>query len=105
MARYNRNFAKVNESGELEFAPLPLVINGDNVWTNIPEAYIENGYYPIERTKAPEKEGFYYTDFWAFENNKCVQKWEEHEIPEEPEIEDDVAEYAEAAKILLGESE
>ena len=80
MARYNKRFAKVNEERNLEFAPLPLLINGNNVWTNIPEIYIENGYYPIEKTKTPEKEGFYYISYWEFENNKCVQKWEEHEV-------------------------
>ena len=66
---YNFKFAKINESGALEYAPLPLVINGENVWTNIEGTYNEQGYYLIERTDTPIKEGYYYTDYWELENN------------------------------------
>lgn len=99
----NYRFAKLNESGGLEYAPLPLVINGENVWTNIEGTYNEQGYNLIERTDTPIKEGYYYTDYWELENNKIVQRWEEHEnpIPEPTEEE----QYAEAARILLGEAE
>ena len=31
-------------------------------------------------SKVPEKEGFYYTDFYEEEENLLVQKWKEHEI-------------------------
>ena len=118
--RYNYKFARINESGGLEYAPLPLVINGENVWTNIEAEYNALGFYEIKRTEMPEKEGFYYTDFWELaemlkkegyyytdywelSDNKIVQKWEEHEepIPEPTEEE----QYAEAARILLGEAE
>lgn len=79
--RRNLNFAKVNEDRQPEYAPIPLVINGENVWTNIAEKYIECGYYPIERTESPEKEGVYYTDYWVIEDGKCAERWEEHEEP------------------------
>lgn len=100
---YNFKFAKINESGGLEYAPLPLVINGENVWTNIEAEYNALGYYEIKRTAMPEKEGYYFTDFWELAENKIVQRWEEHEnpIPEPTEEE----QYAEAARILLGETE
>lgn len=99
----NYRFAKLNESGALEYAPVPLVINGVNVWTNIEAEYNKLGFYEIKRTEMPEKEGYYYTDYWELENNKIVQRWEEHEnpIPEPTEEE----QYAEAARILLGEAE
>ena len=100
---YNYKYAKIKEDGGLEYAPLPLVINGKNVWTNIEAEYNALGFYEIKRTEMPEKEGFYYTDFWELENNKIVQRWEEHENPVyEPTKEE---QYAEAARILLGEAE
>lgn len=100
---YNYKFAKIKEDGGLEYAPLPLVINGENVWTNIEGEYNKLGFYEIKRTEMPEKEGFYYTDYWELSENKIVQRWEEHEnpIPEPTEEE----QYAEAARILLGETE
>ena len=100
---YNYKFAKIKEDGGLEYAPLPLVIDGVNVWTNIEAEYNALGFYEIKRTAMPEKEGYYYTAFWELENNKIVQRWEEHKnpIPEPTEEE----QYAEAARILLGEAE
>lgn len=100
---YNYKYAKIKEDGALEYAPLPLVIDGKNVWTNIEAEYNALGFYEITRTEMPEKEGFYYTDFWELAENKIVQRWQEHEnpIPEPTEEE----QYAEAARILLGEAE
>lgn len=100
---YNYKYAKIKEDGALEYAPVPLVINGENVWTNIEGEYNTLGFYEIKRTEMPEKEGFYYTDYWELAENKIVQRWEEHEnpIPEPTEEE----QYAEAARILLGEAE
>ena len=83
--KYNLSFGKINETGDIEYALLPLVIDGENVWTNIPEKYIECGFYPVENTEVPEKDGYYYTSYYVIEDEKCVQKWEEHEII--PEIE------------------
>lgn len=88
MAKYNRNFGKLGESGNLEYALIPLVIEGENVWTNIPEKYIECGYFPIKKTEQPgNKEGYYYTFYYALEDNVIAQKWEEHEIPDEEIVE------------------
>ena len=100
---YNFKFAKLDESGGLEYAPLPLVINGENVWTNIEAEYNALGFYEIKRTEMPEKEGYYYTDFWELAENKIVQRWEEHEAPIPEPTEEE--QYAEAARILLGEAE
>ena len=101
--RYNYRLAKVKEDGGLEYAPLPLVINGENVWTNIESEYNKLGFYEIKRTEMPEKEGYYYTDYWELSENKIVQRWEEHENPVYEPTEEE--QYAEAAKILLGEAE
>ena len=100
---YNYKYAKIKEDGALEYAPLPLVINGKNVWTNIEAEYNKLGFYEIKRTEMPEKEGFYYTDYWELAENKIVQRWEEHEAPIPEPTEEE--QYAEAARILLGEAE
>ena len=34
----NKSFGKL-ENGALYYAPLPLVINGENIWTNIEKIY------------------------------------------------------------------
>lgn len=101
--RHNYKFAKIKEDGALEYAPLPLVINGVNVWTNIEAEYNALGFYEITRTAMPEKEGFYYTVLWELADNKIVQRWEEHEAPIPEPTEEE--QYAEAARILLGEAE
>lgn len=80
----NKSFGKL-ENGALYYAPLPLVINGENIWTNVEKIYNEQGYYAIEWTQAPTKEGYYYTYYWEMENNKIAQRWEEHEEPKSEE--------------------
>ena len=99
----NFRYAKLDENSNFEFAQLPLVIDGVNVWTNIEAEYNKLGFYEITRTEMPEKEGYYYTDFWELENNKIVQRWQEHENPVPEPTEEE--QYAEAARILLGEAE
>lgn len=99
MAKQSFNFGRPYENGEIEYAPLMLVINGVNTWTNIAKLYMDKGYYPVQHSKVPEKEGFFYTPKWEIENEKCVQKWEEHQVPA-----DETEEYAKAAKIIFGEA-
>ena len=86
MNKKNRNFGRVDESGNIEYAPLPLVVDGVNVWTNIAETYLKEGFYPIELTESPVKEGFFFTPYWEIENEKCVQKWAEHAKIEPEEV-------------------
>ena len=100
----NRNFAKSVDGISIEYAPSEFDFGGVHYnATNSEEIYNAIGYYRLERTQAPIKEGFYYTSFFELENGKMVQKWEEHEEPAEQENPD--ADYVEAAKILLGEAE
>lgn len=82
--KFNRNFAKL-ENGVLTYAPVPLVIDGENVWTNDETIYLEQGYYKVVRTEVPVNEGFYYTEYWEIEGDEIVQKWEEHVVEPEPE--------------------
>lgn len=79
--RHYYKFAKTEDGVNLEYAPIPLFIDGVNVWTNEEAKYNSLGYYEIVRTESPTKEGYYYSSFYELEENKLVEKWEEHEIP------------------------
>lgn len=84
--KFNPLYASVNEDGTLAYAPVPLVIDGVNVWTNIPEKYTQAGYYPVENTEMPVKDGYCYTSRYELLDGKALQVWDEHEVPiPEPE--------------------
>ena len=84
--KINKKFGVVNSDGSITYAPIPLPIDG-NTWTNNTEIHEECGYYPVQKTEQPIKEEFYYTPYWVVENEKCVQKWEEHKALETLETE------------------
>lgn len=77
-------------NGAVQYAPKPLVINGQRMWTNNATIYHQNGWFTVRRTPMPTKEGFYYTEYWEEdeEGYEVVQRWREHEIvePEPSEI-------------------
>ncbi len=75
----NRNFGKLDESGNVEYAPLPLVIDGENFWTNEAETYMGQGFLPIIRTEKPIEEGFCFSEYFEEEEGSLVQKWKKHE--------------------------
>ena len=80
----NRNFAKREDGISIEFAPSEFDFNGVcyNA-TNSEEVYNKIGYFRLERTEAPVKDGFFYVPFYEEENGALLQKWKEHEIPKE----------------------
>lgn len=75
----NRNFGKLDESGNIEYAPLPLVIDGENFWTNDPEKHLAQGYYPVIRTDKPVEEGFFFAEYFEFEEGNIIQYWKRYE--------------------------
>lgn len=82
----NRNFAKSEDGISLKFAPSEFDYEGVHYnATNSEEIYNAMGYFRLERTEAPSKDGFYFTPFYELENNVLLQKWEEHENPPEEE--------------------
>ena len=92
MIKLNRKFAKLKEDGALDYAPIPLPING-NTWTNSKEIHLECGYYPVQHTDRPIKEGYTYKSYWEVVDNILTQKWEEHKVePIEVAQEEDVIE-------------
>lgn len=72
-------FAKL-ENDTLVYAELPLVIDGQNVWTNDASVMLTQGFYPVVRSEMPTKDGYYYTESWAVVDNELVNTWTEHAI-------------------------
>ena len=82
------------------------MLDGVNYWTNITEKYAEMGFYPVENTEMPVKDGFYYDSRYEQQNGKVVQVWDEHEIPiPEPEpVEPDPEAQLAELEAMLNES-
>ena len=86
MILINPKHASLNGDGTLSYAPVPLVLDGVNYWTNITDKYAQAGFLPVENTDTPVKDGFYYDSRYEQQGEKIVQVWDEHEIPiPEPE--------------------
>lgn len=80
--KINRNFAKTDDGISLEFAPREFDYEGIRYnATNSEKVYNAMGYFRFIRTEMPYKEGFYFTAYYEVEDNKLVEKWEEHEEP------------------------
>lgn len=95
--KINRNFAKSEDGLSLEYAPREFDYNGVRYnATNKEEIYNDLGYFKLERTDMPSKEGYYYTAYYEVIENKLVEKWEEHEEPIVP-----TEDVATAEEILL----
>lgn len=81
---YNKSFAKTEDGKTLIYAPAQFDYNGVRYnATNREEIYNPIGFYKLVKTKIPEKEGFYYTEFFEKDGNVLYQKWEEHKIGED----------------------
>ena len=88
-------YAKLDEKGLITYAPKPLIINGEKVWTNREDLHLEQGYYPVVNTERPEKEGYIYEVYYELVDNQIIKKWRECEI-EEPVVD----EYEQAFNII-----
>ena len=72
------------KDNQLVYAPNKLIIGSEQVFNASEETYRANGYLPIVNTEQPEStETHYFTPYYAEENSKIVQQWEQHEIPNE----------------------
>lgn len=77
----NTNYGTLNQDGTIEYAPIPLNINGVDTWTNQRLDYIGEGYCDIVRTEQPEEEGYYYTSAWEQTNSFTItETWTKHAI-------------------------
>lgn len=85
------------EAGKIQYADVPLVIDGVQVWTNDPAVYATAGYLPVMMAEKPQKDGYIYTCEFVELDGAIVQVWTEHEIPQTDEITD-----SEALAIITG---
>ena len=70
-------FGKV-EDRALILCQMPFDIGGVPYWSTDPAILNQAGYYPVVHTEPPQREGYYYTDYWELFNEQCLEKWEEH---------------------------
>lgn len=80
--KYNLNFAQLKEN-KLVYAPNILVEGDVQIINASAEKYENHGYLPVERTEAPEIEGYYFTPKFYEVDGKILQAWESHEILDE----------------------
>jgi hypothetical protein len=85
VCRYYNNFGKL-ENGRAIFAPKPIIVDGEKIWTNREDLHRLAGYFPVVRTDMPFREGFYYTEDWQIEGEvpNLVEHWVEHALETEP---------------------
>ena len=86
-------YAKFINANKIEYAPksvtycVMLIINPQ------PDILINVGYLPFAKTDTPIEDNHYFTPFYEIEENQILQKWERHEIEEQPELTtDDITE-------------
>lgn len=76
----NMQFGKLVD-GAVQYAPMPLVIDGRKVFTNREDIYLAQGYKKIVRTAEPEPvEGFVWTFQWVESDTEISMVWEKIEI-------------------------
>lgn len=80
-------YAKLDENGFLVYAPKPLIIDGEKIWTNREDLHLNQGYYPVIFSEKPVKEGYCYEAYYELVDNQIIQKWKEHKI-EEPVVDE-----------------
>lgn len=83
--------------GGIEYATIPIMVDGVETWTNDPAVYASIGYLPIAYTDKPKTEGYWYEVSYVERNGVIVREWIAHEIPVTDEISD-----AEALAIITG---
>lgn len=86
-------YAKLINPTHLEYAPKNVTHNGIFIINPPPDILINLGYLPFIKADMPTEDNCYFTPFYVIENNQILQKWERHEIEEQPELTtDDITE-------------
>lgn len=86
-------YAKFINATQLEYAPKSVTNNGSFIINPPPEILTDLGYLPIIKYDMPVEDNCYFTPYYEVENNNILQKWERHEIAEQPELTtDEIAE-------------
>ena len=95
----NINYGKLVD-GKIQYAPVPLNIDGTETWTNDPTVFALQGYLPVVNTEEPVRDGYFYTFSWVEEDNQIKRVWVEHAVPE-PSDDDEIPD-SEALAIITG---
>ncbi len=86
-------YAKLIKPTQLEYAKKSVTYNGRFIINPPPEILTDLGYLPFVKTDTPIEDNCYFTPYYEVENNNILQKWERHEIAEQPELTtDEIAE-------------
>lgn len=86
-------YAKLIKPTQLEYAPKSVTYNGRFIINPPPDILIDLGYLPVIKSDTPIEDNHYFTPFYEIEENQILQKWERHEIAEQPELTtDDITE-------------
>ena len=86
-------YAKLIKPTQLEYAPKSVTYYSRFIINPPPEIIADLGYLPIVKTDMPVEDNCYFTPFYEIEDNQILQKWERHEIEEQPELTtDDITE-------------
>lgn len=89
-------YAKL-ENGRIQYAPNPILIDGNVVGNPGAEVYVGLGYKPVEYVEPPqEPEGYGVAMSWMETDSAIVQAWTLVEMPVEDPTSDELLE------IILG---
>ena len=83
----NINYGKLID-GRIQYAPVPMNIDGADTWTNDESVFASQGFLPVVNTEEPVRDGYFYTSSWNEMKGRIVKVWNEHIIPEPPTDED-----------------
>lgn len=76
----NKYFGKL-VNGAVQYAPIPLNIDGLMCFTNDAEKHFNLGYKPIVHTLEPDPvEGFLWMSEWVEYEDRIVLEWHQEEI-------------------------
>lgn len=86
-------YAKFINATQIEYAPKSVTYNSRFIINPPPDILTDLGYLPFIKTDTPVENNCYFTPFYEIEENQILQKWERHEIAEQPELTtDDITE-------------
>lgn len=80
----NKNFGRASLNFTIAYAPTPLIIGGEEVYTNDPAVYHEQGWFDVVITDKPEDTATkIYTPYWRenISDKKVFCYWHEEERP------------------------
>lgn len=86
-------YAKFISAAQIEYAPKSVTYCSKFIINPPLEILADLGYLPFVKSDMPTEKNCYFTPYYEVENNQISQKWERHEIVEQPELTtDEIAE-------------